>query len=65
MTEYDVAVRSPYWGSRSELVEVLELARRGQVGVEVETFFLDEAPRAYQLLERGQIRGRAVVIPNA
>jgi propanol-preferring alcohol dehydrogenase len=63
-TAYDVSVRAPYWGSRTELIEVLELARRGQVKVEVETFSLDEAPRAYQLLHDGKIRGRAVVVPN-
>lgn len=61
---FDVSVRAPYWGSRSELIEVLELARLGQVNVEVETFSLDEAPRAYQLLHDGKIRGRAVVVPN-
>lgn len=61
---FDVAVRAPYWGSRSELIEVLELARRGQVSVEVERFSLAEAPRAYQLLHDGKIRGRAVVVPN-
>ncbi|MCK9487713.1 MAG: NAD(P)-dependent alcohol dehydrogenase [Dehalococcoidia bacterium] len=63
-TAFDVSVRAPYWGSRSELVEVLELARRGQVNVEVETFSLDEAPEAYQRLHDGTIRGRAVVVPN-
>lgn len=61
---FDVSVRAPYWGSRSELIEVLELARRGQVKVEVETFALEEAPRAYQLLHDGKVRGRAVVVPN-
>jgi propanol-preferring alcohol dehydrogenase len=61
---FDVSVRAPYWGSRSELIEVLELARRGQVSVAVERFSLDEAPRAYQLLHDGKIRGRAVVVPN-
>jgi propanol-preferring alcohol dehydrogenase len=63
-TAYDVSVRSPYWGSRPELIEVLELARRGQISVQVETFSLDEAPKAYQLLHDGKIRGRAVVVPN-
>jgi propanol-preferring alcohol dehydrogenase len=61
---HDVSVRSPYWGSRSELMEVLELARRGQISVEVETFTLDEAPRAYELLHEGKLRGRAVIVPN-
>ncbi len=63
-TAYDVTVRAPYWGSRPELIEVLELAQRGQISVEIEKFSLDEAPRAYQLLHDGKIRGRAVVVPN-
>jgi propanol-preferring alcohol dehydrogenase len=63
-TAYDVTVRAPYWGSRSELIEVLELARHGQVSVEIEAFSLDEAPKAYQLLHDGEIRGRAVVVPS-
>jgi propanol-preferring alcohol dehydrogenase len=63
-TAWDVAVRAPYWGSRLELIEVLELARRGSISVEVETFTLDEAPIAYQRLHDGKIRGRAVIVPN-
>ena len=64
-TAWDVSVRAPYWGSRGELIEVLELARRGQVNVEVQTFSIDEAPHAYELLHDGKIRGRAVVVPNS
>jgi propanol-preferring alcohol dehydrogenase len=61
---YDVAVRTPYWGSRAELIEVLDLARSGQVEVEIETYSLDEAPKAYERLHEGKIRGRAVILPN-
>ena len=60
---YDVAVRTPYWGSRAELIEVLDLARAGQVKVEIETYTLDEAPKAYERLHEGRIRGRAVIVP--
>ncbi|KAA1425254.1 NAD(P)-dependent alcohol dehydrogenase [Mumia zhuanghuii] len=63
-TPYDAAVRVPYWGSRSELIEVLDMAHRGQIHVEIETFSLDEAPTAYERLHAGDIRGRAVVLPN-
>ncbi|QNP67015.1 NAD(P)-dependent alcohol dehydrogenase [Streptomyces genisteinicus] len=62
---YDVDVRAPYWGSRSELIEVFELARRGQVEVEVETYSLDDAPKAYERLAAGKVRGRAVIVPGA
>jgi propanol-preferring alcohol dehydrogenase len=60
---YDATVRAPYWGSRSELIEVLELARSGLVQVETERFSLDEAPEAYRRLHEGTLRGRAVVVP--
>ena len=61
---YDAAVRTPYWGSRAELIEVFDLARRGQVSVETETFSLDDAPEAYERLHARAIRGRAVILPN-
>lgn len=61
---HDVAVRAPYWGSRAELLEVVALARRGQLHVETETFSLEEAPVAYDRLTRGLVRGRAVVLPH-
>ncbi|QJU54782.1 NAD(P)-dependent alcohol dehydrogenase [Herbiconiux sp. KACC 21604] len=63
-TPHDASVRSPYWGSRSELIEVFELARRGQIEVEVERFSLDDAARAYERLHAGTLRGRAVIVPG-
>ncbi|MFJ2767115.1 NAD(P)-dependent alcohol dehydrogenase [Streptomyces sp. NPDC087300] len=63
-TAYDVAVRAPYWGSRAELVEVLDLARAGAIDVHVETYTLDEAPTAYENLHAGRVHGRAVILPN-
>lgn len=60
---YDAAVRIPYWGSRSELIEVFELAKAGKVDVEVQPYSLDDAPRAYEDLHAGTIRGRAVIVP--
>ncbi|MGY1841752.1 MULTISPECIES: NAD(P)-dependent alcohol dehydrogenase [unclassified Modestobacter] len=62
-TPMGAAVRAPYWGTRTELMEVLDLARAGAVHVEVERFTLDEAPEAYRRLHAGTIRGRAVVVP--
>ncbi|MFD7731193.1 NAD(P)-dependent alcohol dehydrogenase [Kitasatospora phosalacinea] len=61
---YEVSVTSPYWGSRSELVEVLDLARAGAVDVHVETYGIDEAPLAYERLHAGKVNGRAVILPN-
>ncbi|MFJ8996173.1 NAD(P)-dependent alcohol dehydrogenase [Streptomyces sp. NPDC102279] len=61
---FEVSVTAPYWGSRSELTEVLALARCGAVSVHTETFTLDEAPVAYERLHQGRIKGRAVVLPH-
>jgi alcohol dehydrogenase, propanol-preferring len=63
-TPFGASVRAPYWGTRSELMEVLDLARIGAVHVEVERYTLDEAPEAYRKLHEGTIRGRAVVVPG-
>jgi alcohol dehydrogenase, propanol-preferring len=62
-TPMGASVRAPYWGTRPELMEVLDLARSGAVRVEVETYSLDEAPAAYRRLHEGKVRGRAVVVP--
>ncbi|WP_419994721.1 NAD(P)-dependent alcohol dehydrogenase [Streptomyces boninensis] len=61
---FEVSVTAPYWGSRGELIEVLDLARAGAVSVHTETFSLDEAPEAYERLHAGKITGRAVILPN-
>ncbi|MGC8499031.1 MAG: NAD(P)-dependent alcohol dehydrogenase [Acidimicrobiales bacterium] len=61
-TPYETSVLTSYWGSRSELIEVVELARRGQIRVHVERFGIDDAPAAYQKLHDGSLRGRAVIV---
>lgn len=60
---FDVAVRRPYWGTRAELIEVLDLARAGKLTVETERFSLDQAPEVYERLHAGTLRGRGVVVP--
>ncbi|MGW6654677.1 alcohol dehydrogenase [Streptomyces sp. CB02130] len=61
---YGTNVCAPYWGSRKELAEVLDLAHAGAVDVHVETYSLDEAPLAYERLHNGRVNGRAVILPN-
>jgi alcohol dehydrogenase, propanol-preferring len=63
-TPMGASVRAPYWGTRPELMEVLDLARAGAVHVEVERYPLDQAPEAYRRLHEGTVRGRAVVVPG-
>jgi propanol-preferring alcohol dehydrogenase len=61
---YEVSVQSVYWGSRSELVEVLELAARGLLAVQATAFPLERAIDAYRALAAGDVLGRAVVVPE-
>lgn len=61
---YEVAIRTTYWGSRPELVEVLSMAAHGLIRSDVTTFPLERANEAYEELAAGNIEGRAVVVPN-
>lgn len=60
---FESAVSAPYWGYRHELFEVLELARSGAIHVETEVFSLEDAPKAYEKMHAGTLRGRAVIVP--
>lgn len=61
---YECSVQTTYWGNRTELVEVLDLAARGLLTAHTTTFELAQAPEVYAELARGEIDGRAVVVPN-
>lgn len=60
---FEAAVASTYWGSLTELAEVLALASEGHIRAEVTTYPLAHANDAYGALREGKIRGRAVVVP--
>ena len=53
----------PYGGTRRDLQEVVALAQRGRIEVHVHRFGLAEASQALDQLERGEITGRAVLVP--
>src|SRR4051794_2666547 len=53
------------WGTRAELAEVVALARAGVIGLEVEPVALSDVVDAYERLERGDVRGRLVAVPEA
>ncbi len=53
----------PSWGTLPELHEVVALARAGRIEIEVEQLALGEAVDGYRRLRRGEIAGRAVVVP--
>lgn len=61
---YGAEVATSYWGTTTELMELVALARSGKIRVDVETFPLERAPDAYAQLREGKIRGRAVIVPE-
>jgi len=61
---FEASVSVPYWGSRSELIELVELAHAGVFDVHTEVFSLADAPKAYERLHAGTLDGRAVVVPS-
>jgi propanol-preferring alcohol dehydrogenase len=54
-------VSAPFWGSRADLVAVVELAEKGLLEPVVEVVSFDEVPQAYQRLHDGGVTGRLVV----
>jgi alcohol dehydrogenase, propanol-preferring len=60
---YGAQITTSYWGTATELMELVALAQAGKVTVETERFSLDQALDAYARLRRGEIRGRAVIVP--
>ncbi|RIV39691.1 NAD(P)-dependent alcohol dehydrogenase [Micromonospora radicis] len=60
---YEVSIQTTYWGTRPELVEVLDLGARGLLRPKTTTFTLDNAMDAYHRLQDGTLEGRAVIVP--
>jgi alcohol dehydrogenase, propanol-preferring len=60
---YEVSIQTTYWGSAIELMEVLDLARAGRISARASTHALDDAIEVYDRLERGEVEGRAVIVP--
>jgi propanol-preferring alcohol dehydrogenase len=61
----EVSLSNTFWGSGTDLIDVLELARQGRIRAHIERFPLDRVDEAYDRLRAGTIQGRAVIVPNA
>lgn len=60
----ELSIQRSSWGSRPELVEVLELAARNLIAPTITTFPLADGLSAYQQLEAGTLVGRGVIVPG-
>lgn len=56
-------VSAPFWGSRRDLVAVVELAEQGLLEAVVEEVSFGDVPEAYARLRDGGVTGRLVVVP--
>jgi len=61
---FECSVVLPTWGTLSELVEVVALARDGAIHAEVQRLALEDAVEGYRRLRCGEVVGRAVVVPS-
>ena len=60
---WGVSVTRAYGGTRRDLDEVVALARTGQLHVECEQHPLADGVEVFGRLERGEVAGRAVLVP--
>ncbi len=60
---YECSVATTYWGSVTELMEVVALAEAGRIAVRIETHALSQVAETYERLRQGMIEGRAVIVP--
>lgn len=60
---YEVSFATIYWGSVTELAEVLALAEAGHIRAHIEQVSLADAAGAYDRLAAGEVHGRAVIVP--
>ncbi len=57
-------VSAPFWGTREDLVAVIELAEKGLLAPVVEVVAFDQVAAAYERLRDGAVTGRLVVVPD-
>jgi propanol-preferring alcohol dehydrogenase len=60
----DVTVSTSTWGRRNELIELVAMARRGQIAIRTTPFALEDGLDAYRLPHERKINGRAVIVPS-
>ncbi len=61
---YEASIATTYWGSVTELMEVVALAEARRISARVTRFPLDDAMKAYEAMQRGALDGRAVIVPS-
>lgn len=63
ITPWEMSVSNSLWGTRLELMELVQMAQCQPLEIRTVPFPLELAPMAYQMLHERKIDGRAVVVP--
>lgn len=61
---FETAISTTFWGTVTELRELLALARAGRFHLHIEQIALEDTADGYRRLEAGQVAGRIVALPN-
>ncbi len=59
-----ISASTVFWGTISDLAEVVALAGTGAIKSDIEKFPMQQAPLAYRKLREGSLEGRAVIVPH-
>lgn len=60
----EVTYTTVFWGSIPELHEVVSIAESGRLEINIEMVSFDELNETFERLGRGEIKGRAVLVPR-
>jgi propanol-preferring alcohol dehydrogenase len=60
---WGVDIRKSYGGTRSDQLQVIELAKSGKITVEVMKYALADGVQAFDDLEAGKVPGGAILVP--
>jgi len=60
---YGATLSTTFGGTKAELMELIGLAEAGYIRPHITKFKLGEVEKAYDMLEKGEIQGRGVIIP--
>jgi propanol-preferring alcohol dehydrogenase len=61
---YGAMISTTFGGSKSELIELIALASTGRLPIHLKRHQLDEVPEVLRQMRRGEIVGRAVIVPQ-
>ena len=63
-TPYNMTVSTSLWGRRKELLELVEMAKRGQIKIRTTTYPIEDGEQAYHDMHAGRSSGERSLFPE-